>query len=515
MVAYNKESAWRIVVFLVSFMSAIYITPLFAPAIGSNTAVTQQALATFPSTDGTNQMLGFAAFLNGFSLSGGGSCIFNSLYPVGGTVSLNGGRLSLSKDLIFNKGISFVNGGTILGNNRKITFLDTDQIQLPSAGSSVPLAAYITQLNTAKSVISCDWSFDGTCLAVANSGSASLGVYSFNDNAIAAAGTQTASTNFLCVRWHPTLNYFVSGRVQAGSINNIQLWQYAPATNSITLLDQEFQNKNITALAWHPSGDYVAVGTASGGTGIAIYAFSNNVLSYVTQVNLSPSRAISSNALGWDPTGTYLVAGTASTSASKGYEVLAYAFDGSTLTLNTYIDLNIAVNSVSYSPNGNFVALGLVTGTERLQIYKHDPIAGTLTKLSTASVVESLSVVCTRWSPDGQYLAIGRATGSGTEFRVYSFNATNNTLTLLNGFENSGTVNDISWSCDGKNIVVGDSKNFISVFGFSTNLRFNAIKLEFNSDVMFNAPTVFEGNSALDGNNKIIQFGSQGSIVCG
>lgn len=457
-------------------------------------------------------MLGFAAFLNGFSLSGGGSCIFNSLYPIGGTVSLNGGTLSLSKDVIFQKGISFVNGGTILANNRKISFLDTDQIQLPDSGASFPLVAYITQLNTAKSVISCDWSCDGSCLAVANSGSSNLGVYCFNGKELSAAGTQTATTNFLCVRWHPTLNYFVSGRVQSGSLKNIQLWQYTPANNSITLLDQQSLNKNITALAWHPSGDYVAVGTASGGTGIAIYAFSNNELSYVTQVNLSPSRNVSANALSWDSTGTYLVVGTASSSASKGYEVLVYTFNGAALTLNAYLDIDIAVSSVSYSPHGNFVAIGLSTGTERLQIYNHNPAVGTLTKLSKASLTENRSVVSVAWSPDGNYLAIGRAAGTDTEFRVYSFNATNTTLTLVNGFENSGTVNDIAWSHDGNFVVVGDSKNIVSVFGFSTNLVFNAAHLEFNSDVTFNAPTIFKDSCAIYGNNKTIRFGSQGSI---
>lgn len=498
---------------LVCVIALSFLSSLRAVVIGSNTVTSQQALASFPSTDTTNQMLGFGAFVNGFTLAGGGSCIFNSLYPVGGTVTLNGGTLSLSKDLIFLKGSTLYNGGVFTGNNRKITFLDTSALQLPTNVSNVNTVPYITQYNTGSSVLSCDWSYDASTVAVANNSSYTVGAYNFNGSTLTTAGScASAATYFLCLAWHPTLNYVVTGRKQTMSINNVELWRYDSALKTFTLQDQEAQNKDITALAWHPSGNYLAVGTASGSQGIAIFSFANNVLTYLTEFDLSPSRSISANALSWDSTGTYLVAGTASSGASNGYEVVLYSFNGATLTQNAYLDPNILVNAVSYCPTGNYVAVGLATGTDRFQVYAHNPQAGTLTKVDTVSLGIASSVLSIDWSHDGKYVAFGTAAGTATELNVYSFDAAQQTMTLVASFQNTGAVNTLKWSPNSNYIAVGDSVNYLSVYGFTRNLVFNNVKLEVNADVTFNVPTIFKGVCAIEGNNHLLQCANQGAL---
>ncbi len=498
-------------------LCAAHYASLFAPAIGSTTTVSEQALAIFPSTDTTNQMLGFAAFVNGFTLNNGGSCIYNSYYPVVGAVTLNTGTLSLSKDLIFQSGLSFNNGGTITGNSRLITFLDTSPIQLPINTVSPSIVTYVTDINTSKAILSCDWSYDNNYLAAVNSGSDTFGVYSFNGSTITAAGTETASTSFTCVRWHPTQYYLATGRTSGSSQDNFQVWQYTPSTKSFSIVSQVVLSKTVEAVCWHPTGKYVAVGTASGTNEIDIYGFSNNTLTSITSVNLATSRNISANALSWDSTGTYLVIGTASSTASGAYELLLYSFNGSTLTLNSYVNANVAVNSVSYSPTGPYVAVGLASGSSCVEIYQHNPTAGTLTLLTNAEVAEALAVESVQWSPNGQYAAIGTTSGTGTQFNVYAFNATAQTLTLVYGFTDSGIVYDVSWSPNGNYIAIGDSVDYLSVYSFyypaTGTLVFNNAKLRFNSDVTFNVPTIFQGTCAIDGNDQMIQCGAQGSII--
>ena len=45
--------------------------------VGSNSAVSVQSNITFPATDSNNTMLGYAAFSNGFTLSGNGTTTAN------------------------------------------------------------------------------------------------------------------------------------------------------------------------------------------------------------------------------------------------------------------------------------------------------------------------------------------------------------------------------------------------------------------------------------------------------
>lgn len=91
--------------------------------IGSDSAVSRQAFVNF--TDPTNTILGFAAMENGFSLNTSSvACLFSSVFPVGGSVTLNGGTLDLDLDLRFDSDATLVNGGLINAAFRIISLPD-------------------------------------------------------------------------------------------------------------------------------------------------------------------------------------------------------------------------------------------------------------------------------------------------------------------------------------------------------------------------------------------------------
>lgn len=96
-------------------------TSLFCEVIGSFSLPSQQPLATFHSSDSDNEMRGFAVFEAGFTLENAAtSCLFNSYFPIGGTITFNGGTLNLNFDLSFTGTAAFVNGGTMNGNSFSI-----------------------------------------------------------------------------------------------------------------------------------------------------------------------------------------------------------------------------------------------------------------------------------------------------------------------------------------------------------------------------------------------------------
>ncbi len=99
--------------------------PVLAIVIGSNTTPSRQALVTFPAVDGDNEMRGFAAFEDGFTLEDATTtCLYNSFFPVSGTVTFNNGTLNLNRSLVFTNTTQLVDGGTINGNQYKVALPD-------------------------------------------------------------------------------------------------------------------------------------------------------------------------------------------------------------------------------------------------------------------------------------------------------------------------------------------------------------------------------------------------------
>lgn len=96
-----------------------------ADLVGSNTLVSAESNKQFPENPGLfdNEIRGFAWMKNGFSLENSATdCIFNALFPVSGTVNLNGGTLTLFQNLIFSDITSLQGLGSIVGNGYTIEF---------------------------------------------------------------------------------------------------------------------------------------------------------------------------------------------------------------------------------------------------------------------------------------------------------------------------------------------------------------------------------------------------------
>lgn len=88
---------------------------------GSLTAVSRQALITLPANDATNELRGFGAFENGFTLTNASTaCLFTSLFPVSGPISLNGGTLTLNQSMVLDSDADIKSAGIIVGNNYKL-----------------------------------------------------------------------------------------------------------------------------------------------------------------------------------------------------------------------------------------------------------------------------------------------------------------------------------------------------------------------------------------------------------
>jgi hypothetical protein len=99
---------------------------LQAAVVGSLSTVSDEPFYTFLSTDTDNEILGFAQFNDGFALEDSTtSCIFNGFFPVSGTVSWNGGTMTLMQDLIFKNISSLPTWGNVYGGGYLIDLCQT------------------------------------------------------------------------------------------------------------------------------------------------------------------------------------------------------------------------------------------------------------------------------------------------------------------------------------------------------------------------------------------------------
>lgn len=98
-----------------------------AVVIGNESTVSIISTSTvFPSADTDNMMLGFGWFQGGFTLEDQNtSCTFNSIFPVSGTIDMNGGTLYLERDMVLQNTTQLSGLGTVIGNNHIITLCES------------------------------------------------------------------------------------------------------------------------------------------------------------------------------------------------------------------------------------------------------------------------------------------------------------------------------------------------------------------------------------------------------
>lgn len=106
----------KMVMVLFLLIGIQYSTHMFAVVIGSTSAVSVESFYTFPTGDDDNQIIGFAWLNSGFALQDAlTTCTFGGVFPVSGTLNLNGGTLTLGQDLILHNIINMQGLGNIVG----------------------------------------------------------------------------------------------------------------------------------------------------------------------------------------------------------------------------------------------------------------------------------------------------------------------------------------------------------------------------------------------------------------
>ncbi len=176
----------------------------------------------------------------------------------------------------------------------------------------------------------------------------------------------------------------------------------------------------------------------------------------------------------WSPDGKYLAVGV-NRGSIIGSELQVYRFDESTSTLTLVDHKDDGIDTaltLDWSPDGKYLAVGTgtdpaisepgITSGDELQIFKFDALTQTLAGVT--SINEGADVMAVSWSPDGKYLVVGTPTSatysdsgitSGDELQIFRFDASVKMLTGVASINEGIRVRSVSWNFDDKYIAVG------------------------------------------------------------
>lgn len=109
---------------LVVCLTLVSVHFLQGMTIGSNTVPSRQA-SSVAFTGVGNQIIGFVVMENGFSLANNATaCLYNAFFPIGRTIALGSGTLTLNQNFSLLSTTVWTTGGVITGNGYQISLPD-------------------------------------------------------------------------------------------------------------------------------------------------------------------------------------------------------------------------------------------------------------------------------------------------------------------------------------------------------------------------------------------------------
>jgi len=501
------------------FLFFVFCTRLDGVKVGSNNSCAKQGVVNFKKNDSDNEMVGFAAFSDGFSMeSPTTTCTFNAFFPVSGDVSFNGGTLYLLRDLKFDIGTNFVTFGSIYGGGFSVEFADSSVTLTNFSSQASENASWVEvdSINSVKRVNSVDWSYDDNYVVsiIKDWGGKKLATYSFDGSSLGLVDNIDTFRNPFSIRAHPSGYYFLTCQEADFGYFEIRLFKLSEGT--LSLLDSYDPNVFVMAVDWSADGNFAVSGSSYY---IRVFSFSSESLTHIDYLNLGAGEQVSQNAIVWDRTGDYIAAGISHFSSSK---LGIYYFDGATVTSTQSVSTGSDyVTAVDWSHTGSFVAIGTNGSSNQLRVYEYDSSVNSLTERESISITgEVLSV---HWNSDATKLLVSKKMDFyGTEFRVYDFDSSNYVLDLELEEEKTTDIYSARWSNDDNYIAYGDYANNTVVYSYNAPVEgfsggcgtvLDNVELVFKGEVSWMMSTTVQGECSIFGKGGKVTIEGDGVIT--
>jgi len=508
---------------LYTYIFCLYVGLFFvdiqSTTVGSDKNTSRQEKTYFTSSDTDNAMIGFAVFEKGFIFENASTdCIFDALFPVSGSAVLNGGTLSLSRDMIFRYPFK-IGPGIINGQNHALEFTGNVSTLSILSENHTKILSLSDQYDVNDKINAIDWSFDNKYIAVVTdrqSSSNELQIFYFNDEMLTLTTSLDFSNQSLyAVKWHPSQYYLAIG---SSSGDELRTFSFNVGAN--TLEEQDSANiGTVTSLAWNSSGNYLAVGRYDSND-LLVYDVEGGALSSVRTATLytgedQKNSYTQKHSLDWGFSGNYLAScfKVKNTSNQTWYATKVFLVDDSYIEDSAYLQLSDYAYCLSCRPDSSLFVLGFLKSNERFRVYEYDADQGKIAEQTSYRLGEQKNVYDIDCSGDGNFVAYtNKKSNYSHELQLMSFDTTG--VSLVSGYKIGKDQRSLSWSRDTQHIAVGGIDDILRVLKFvETPLQLENVKLFFSSDVILNGQIAFSGLCVLNGGGNIFEFSEDASII--
>lgn len=486
--------------------------------VGSDSSVgSAQSFITFPAAENlTNRIANYAYMRNGFQLQDSSTtCSYDSIFPVSGIFSLNGGKLYLNRSLVFDNIFGFGTGGYIFANGYSF------YVPMISSSSSAYLGGRgglvaIDNYDTGSNVISLCFSRDSTgYIAVGNDG-ASNNLKVLRVDSLAQTVTLTNSFNITaavnCVSWNYEGDYLAVGIASSGSYE-LGIFYLNVSNGDFSLTYSVELGSDVNALTWTYTGNYLAVGTND--DIIRVYNFSDGKLNG-TPASISlpnPAMQIQRGAMSWCSSDYYFAVGSLVTDISQ-QNLLVYSFNGTTISLDAGVNITGvtgAATAVKWLPHFSDIVVGLNTTAQTQRVYRYS--VGTLTEFPNSLIGET-SPLYSVDSSDGVYFSVALLNGY---LKTYDYNPINGSVLLTDEIDLGVKPNYAVAMCgcgDRTGISIGGYDDIVYAYRLSVAdfLYFQNAEMQINTDIIINKLLYASGYCDLDMAGHKLTFEPGGRI---
>lgn len=451
-------------------------------------------------------------YQGGISLGGSLSTArFEGIFPVGGDIALNGGTLSLERDLHCASHTHITSGGLIQGNhNHLILPYSTEELSLPSGQSYADLLGteFIT---TGQRVGASAWSpvrEDGGDLIGLGSYYQADSIFTvgkYTQNGFLSQSMVSLPAGVRGLAWDMHAHSGVLGlESYAGESTPCTLFQfiYHKQTQTITLRPINSRSESVSVVRVSPDGNYCAV---------AYYTADNQVEIYQKDAAMGWSLVdsitvpVAGNALydiAWSADGSYLALG--GSYAQNIPQIIIYRWGNNHLTHIAQLSVPAHISSLVWNGEDTVYA-GLVGGgdTKRLRQYSLVPEDHVIREVGGYDL--SLNVYDLEWNKDRNLLAIS-INNDEKEGEVLVYQKQGDSLVRCSATPNEKSFYMLSWAPSENILSAIDSFAHIGFYTIDSALKLTNIGLVCNSPVSCTLPLFIHGHVGIHGNNNRIKL---------
>jgi|GEM_PF-4244798 len=445
---------------------------------------------------------------DGVVLSDHAACVeFNSLYPLGGEISLNGGEMKFARDVVCASSSRWKTHGALYGNGHTLTLPHaTKAYPFPQGASHVNIQSYARSSTLARmGALSLQKSehADDSIMAVGSYDihDAAFSLYQVNREKRELLASLSLASGVRTIAWAP---HSTNGLIGCSASDEGTLYAFSYDAKAQTLTKEPIgvHRKEVNQIQWSYDGQSFCVITQDEQHQLYLYRKTHTGFVCTAKIALPSAQLAPIHAMKWSFDDKYLILGLGYT---KGYpQLLVYKHHDHTLTLLGSEALTAHVSSITFwSGKKDYFFVGTAGTVQQHQgrIYRieDDAIVG-VSQLDLAGDIYDMA-----WHDQQNILAVALSPKEGGgEIAFYQWR--DERLERIDLHAASHAYYRLAWCPHEQLLAAIDSEGSVHTFYLEAQLSLHDITVASRSPLDINVTLECAGDVLLDGGGQQVNW---------